>query len=463
MHGYDLRKRLREEFGPLSNLSYGSLYPALARLENDGAIRATRRPRRPAAARARSLHRVARRRAGRHGRPSRDPGRGDRGSRPAAPAVARSTRSRRRGEELFDQLLESDAVVEDPRSFTLHLAFARHLTAASARSVSSNADARTSPPASSARAGAAQAEPVAGRATSRRSPNRRKPSSPASSSGSTASSSAKRSNFATPTRNRTPAASHDRRPSRHRPGGHAEATTSCHDQRGPQRASQAIRKGPLTVDRTIKVAIAGVGNCASSMLQGVEYYRDADPAEAVPGLMHVDLGGYHVSDMEFVAAFDVDAEKVGLDLSKAIFSGKNNTIRFADVPDLGVTVERGRRSTGSASTTARSSKSRRPSRSTSARCSRESGAEVLVSYLPVGSEEAQKLLRAGRARRRGRVRQRDPRLHRQRPGVGEEVHRRGRPDRRRRHQEPGRRDDRPPDPRPAVRGPRHWRSTAPTS
>ena len=92
---------------------------------------------------------------------------------------------------------------------------------------------------------------------------------------------------------------------------------------------------------TIKVAIAGVGNCANSLIQGVEYYRDADPEAFVPGLMHVTLGGYHVSDLEFVAAFDVDAAKVGQDLSKAMWSSMNNTIRFADVPELGIEVQRG--------------------------------------------------------------------------------------------------------------------------
>src|ERR1051326_8036950 len=90
----------------------------------------------------------------------------------------------------------------------------------------------------------------------------------------------------------------------------------------------------------VRVAIAGVGNCASSLLQGVEYYRTADPSETVPGLMHVELGGYHVGDVEFVAAFDVDADKVGLDLGKAIFTSINNTIKFAEVPDLGVLVQR---------------------------------------------------------------------------------------------------------------------------
>src|SRR5687768_10106615 len=91
----------------------------------------------------------------------------------------------------------------------------------------------------------------------------------------------------------------------------------------------------------IRVAIAGVGNCASSLVQGIEYYRDAAPGDSVPGLMHVELGPYHVRDVRFVAAFDVDATKVGIDLGKAIHAGQNNTIRFAGVGDLGVTVLRG--------------------------------------------------------------------------------------------------------------------------
>ncbi len=91
----------------------------------------------------------------------------------------------------------------------------------------------------------------------------------------------------------------------------------------------------------IRVAIVGVGNCASSLVQGVEYYRHADPASSVPGLMHVQFGPYHVSDLQFVAAFDVDAKKVGFDLSEAIGNSENNTIKIADVPPLGVTVQRG--------------------------------------------------------------------------------------------------------------------------
>src|ERR1700734_473309 len=87
----------------------------------------------------------------------------------------------------------------------------------------------------------------------------------------------------------------------------------------------------------VRVAIIGVGNCASAFVQGVNYYKDADPNELVPGLMHVDLGGYHVRDIEFTAAFDIDSEKVGKDLSEAIFSGQNNTIKFdTEVPHLGV-------------------------------------------------------------------------------------------------------------------------------
>src|SRR5579872_1966047 len=93
--------------------------------------------------------------------------------------------------------------------------------------------------------------------------------------------------------------------------------------------------------KKVRVAIVGVGNCASSFVQGVHYYRNASPKDFVPGLMHVDLGGYHVSDIEFVAAFDIEKRKVGKDLSEAIFAGPNNTVKFTNVPKLGVKVERG--------------------------------------------------------------------------------------------------------------------------
>jgi myo-inositol-1-phosphate synthase len=95
------------------------------------------------------------------------------------------------------------------------------------------------------------------------------------------------------------------------------------------------------MSKKVRVAIIGVGNCASSLVQGVEYYKHADPGDFVPGLMHVTLGGYHISDIEFSAAFDIDREKVGYDLAEAIFRSLNNTVKFADVPHLGVPVQRG--------------------------------------------------------------------------------------------------------------------------
>jgi len=144
------------------------------------------------------------------------------------------------------------------------------------------------------------------------------------------------------------------------------------------------------MSKKIRVALAGVGNCASSLVQGVEYYRHADPAEDVPGLMHVVLGGYHVGDVEFVAAFDVDAAKVGLDLGKAIFSGPNNTIRFAPVGELGVTVQRGPTLDGLGKYY-RDSIEESPAEPVDvATALRSCQADVLVAYLPVGSEQAQK-------------------------------------------------------------------------
>ena len=141
---------------------------------------------------------------------------------------------------------------------------------------------------------------------------------------------------------------------------------------------------------TVKVAIAGVGNCASSLVQGVEYYRHADPDDTVPGLMHVELGGYHVGDVEFVAAFDVDAAKVGLDLGKAVFAGQNNTIRFASVGELGISVQRGPTLDGLGKYY-RATVEESPAEPVDVtETLRSSGADVLVAYLPVGSEAAQK-------------------------------------------------------------------------
>jgi len=142
--------------------------------------------------------------------------------------------------------------------------------------------------------------------------------------------------------------------------------------------------------KEIRVAIAGVGNCASSLVQGVEYYRAADPDERVPGLMHVQLGGYHVSDVSFVAAFDVDAAKVGLDVGKAIFASQNNTIRFADVDEIGVQVQRGPTFDG-LGTYYRETVEESPADPVDvAQALRDARADVLVSYLPVGSEQAQR-------------------------------------------------------------------------
>ena len=141
---------------------------------------------------------------------------------------------------------------------------------------------------------------------------------------------------------------------------------------------------------TVRVAIAGVGNCASSLIQGIYYYKDARPGDHVPGLMHVELGGYHVRDVEFVAAFDVDASKVGNDLGKAIDGGQNNTIKFAEVPSLGVMVQRGPTLDG-LNKYYRASIEESPAESVDvAQVLRDSKADVLVSYLPVGSEEAQR-------------------------------------------------------------------------
>jgi myo-inositol-1-phosphate synthase len=141
---------------------------------------------------------------------------------------------------------------------------------------------------------------------------------------------------------------------------------------------------------TVRLAIVGVGNCASSLVQGLEYYKDADPETAVPGLMHVDLGGYHVRDVELVAAFDVDAKKVGRDVSEAIVSEPNNTIRFADVPPTGVTVNRGPTLDGLGHYYREAIEESDLSPVDVANALRRADADVLVCYLPVGSEEAAK-------------------------------------------------------------------------
>jgi len=139
---------------------------------------------------------------------------------------------------------------------------------------------------------------------------------------------------------------------------------------------------------SVRVAIVGVGNCAASLVQGVHYYRDADPAQQVPGLMHVRLGDYHVRDVEFVVAFDVDAKKVGLDLADAIGASENNTIKICDVPATGVTVQRGHTLDGLGRYYRETITESEDAPVDVVAALRAAKADVLVCYLPVGSEEA---------------------------------------------------------------------------
>src|SRR6201994_2537920 len=138
----------------------------------------------------------------------------------------------------------------------------------------------------------------------------------------------------------------------------------------------------------VRIAIVGVGNCASSLVQGLEYYKDADEGVRVPGLMHVRFGPYHISDVEVVAAFDVDAKKVGCDLAEAILASENNTIKIAEVPPTGVTVQRGPTLDGLGEYYREIITESDEPAADVARVLRETGADVLVSYLPVGSEQA---------------------------------------------------------------------------
>jgi len=141
---------------------------------------------------------------------------------------------------------------------------------------------------------------------------------------------------------------------------------------------------------SVRVAIVGVGNCASSLVQGIEYYRDADPASRVPGLMHVQFGDYHIRDIEFVAAFDVDAKKVGQDLAHAINASENNTIKIADVAPTGVTVQRGHTLDGLGKYYLETIEQSAEEPVDVVRVLKETKADVLVCYLPVGSEVAAK-------------------------------------------------------------------------
>jgi myo-inositol-1-phosphate synthase len=146
----------------------------------------------------------------------------------------------------------------------------------------------------------------------------------------------------------------------------------------------------MSASKKVRVAIIGVGNCASSLVQGVEFYRNADEDAVVPGLMHVNLGGYHIRDIEFSAAFDVVENKVGRDLSEAIGADPNNTIKFADVPSLGVRVERGMTHDGLGKYVSRRVKKARGATSDIVKILKDTGTDVVVNYLPVGSEMATK-------------------------------------------------------------------------
>jgi myo-inositol-1-phosphate synthase len=141
---------------------------------------------------------------------------------------------------------------------------------------------------------------------------------------------------------------------------------------------------------SIRVGIIGVGNCAASLVQGVHYYRDADPGSKVPGLMHVQFGPYHVRDIEFVAAFDVDAKKVGRDLSEAILASQNNTIKICDVPPLGVTVQRGHTLDGLGKYYRETIEESDEQPADVAQALRDAAVDVLICYLPVGSDQAAK-------------------------------------------------------------------------
>src|SRR5213592_4742003 len=148
--------------------------------------------------------------------------------------------------------------------------------------------------------------------------------------------------------------------------------------------------GKAPLDGKVRVALIGVGNCANSLLQGVEYYKDADPGQFVPGLMHVDLGGYHVSDVEFTAAFDVTKVKVGKDLSDAMWAHPNDTYKFADVPKTGITVSRGMTHDGIGKYLSEVVEKAPGDTDDVVSILEETGTDVVLNYLPVGSEEATK-------------------------------------------------------------------------
>jgi len=146
----------------------------------------------------------------------------------------------------------------------------------------------------------------------------------------------------------------------------------------------------MSNSKKVRVAVVGVGNCASSLVQGVQYYRNAQPDDFVPGLMHVNLGGYHIRDIEFSAAIDIDQNKVGKDLSEAIFAAPNNTYKFSDVPHLGAKVYRGMTHDGLGKYLSRIITKSSASTDDIVKIIQDTGTDVVINYLPVGSETATK-------------------------------------------------------------------------
>ena len=166
-------------------------------------------------------------------------------------------------------------------------------------------------------------------------------------------------------------------------------TQSNRKGRTPMASQNGSKNGARAKDK-VRVAIIGVGNCANSLLQGVEYYKDAKPQDSVPGLMHVDLGGYHISDIEFTAAFDVVKGKVGVDLAEAMWAHPNDTIKFADVPKTGVKVSRGMTHDGIGKYLSQVVEKAPGKTDDVVGILKETGTDVVVNYLPVGSEMATK-------------------------------------------------------------------------
>ena len=394
MHGYELRKRLASLLGTFRAFSYGSLYPTLRKLSEAGWITEEAPLDLPSTTRSRRGKRVYRLTA--------------------------------EGKEHFAELLsEVGPEAFDDEGFGARLAFF-----AQTRSEISAADPRRTPPAGTGAAGAAR-------------PHRR----PLRSLHRTASP-------ARPRIGRARSALADR-VDRERKAGAPTMNKINQPQGGTLMGSHNVTSDTgRTPSGKIRVGIIGVGNCAASLVQGVHFYRDADPSAKVPGLMHVNFGPYHVSDIEFVAAFDVDAKKVGLDLSQAIVASENNTIKILRRPAA--------RRSGPAWSHARRPRQVLPRddhRIRRAAGRRRQGPQGpsrrRPDLLPAGRfRGGGEVLRAVRHRRPRRLRQRAAGVHRQHAGVGSQVRGGRRPDRRRRHQVTGRRHHHPPRPHQAVRGPR---------